>query len=272
MMIYYKTKDEIELIRISSLLVSDTLAFVASVMKPGMKTSELDRLAETFIRDHGAVPSFKGYRGFPATLCVSLNDAVVHGIPSAQEMREGDVVSVDCGVFKNGFHGDSAYTFFLGDADPGAWQLAEVTKEALRRGIARATAGNRLGDISFAIQDYTEREHGYGVVRELVGHGIGKNLHEDPEVPNFGSRGKGLKLLEGLVIAIEPMINLGSRQVVQEDDGWTIRTRDHKVSVHYEHTVAIRKGEADMLSSFDPIEEAEWQNGNLYKAKTESVL
>jgi len=270
-MIYYKTKDEVELIRKSSLLVSETLAYTGSLIKPGITTLFLDQKAEEFIRDHGAQPAFKGYQSktkgvpnFPASLCISINDEVVHGIPSKREIRETDVVSVDCGVYKNGFFGDSAYTFLLGGASLDAVNLVKNTKESLYRGIEMAISGNRIGDISFAIQSFCEDHHGYGVVRQLVGHGLGRNLHEEPEVPNFGARGKGPKMLEGLVIAIEPMINLGTRNVVQDNDGWTIRTRDGEVSCHFEHNVALRKGPADILSSFGPIEEAERNNRNLY--------
>ena len=271
-MIYYKTKDEVELIRKSSLLVSDTLAYVGSLIRPGLTTLELDRKAEEFIRDNGAVPAFKGYKSkgkgipdFPASLCISMNDVVVHGIPSKTEIGEKDVVSVDCGVLKNGFFGDSAYTFLMGGVSLDVVNLAKITKESLYRGIEMAIAGNRVGDISYAIQNFCENIHGYGVVRELVGHGLGKNLHEEPEVPNFGAKGKGPKLMEGLVIAIEPMINLGTKNVMQDADGWTIRTRDKKPSCHFEHNIAIKKGQADILSSFDQIEIAERNNNNLYK-------
>ncbi len=266
-MIYYKTKDEVELIRKSSLLVSDTLALIAGMIKPGITTLELDKKAEEFIRDNGAKPSFLGYRGFPNTLCISVNDMVVHGIPSKNEIKEGDVVSVDCGVYKNGFHGDSAFTFLIGEVTLDAVNLARVTKECVFKGIEMAVPGNRIGDISYAIQNYAEQYHGYGVVRELVGHGLGKSLHEEPEVPNFGSRGKGPKLQEGLVIAIEPMINLGTKNVVQENDGWTIRTKDKKISCHFEHTIAITTGVADILSNFDNIEKAVRSNKNLYQEK-----
>lgn len=266
-MIYYKTKDEVELIRKSSLLVSETLALIAGIIKPGITTLELDKKAEEFIRDNGAKPSFLGYRGFPNTLCISVNDMVVHGIPSKNEIKEGDVVSVDCGVFKNGFHGDSAFTFLIGEVTLDAINLARVTKECVLKGIEMAVPGNRIGDISYAIQNYAEQYHGYGVVRELVGHGLGKSLHEEPDVPNFGIRGKGPKLQEGLVIAIEPMINLGTKNVVQENDGWTIRTKDKKISCHFEHTIAITSGPADILSSFDNIEKAVRSNKNLYQEK-----
>lgn len=271
-MIYYKTKDEIELIRKSSLLVSDTLAYVGSLIKPGITTLELDKKAEEFIRDNGAIPAFKGYKSkskgiddFPASLCISLNDVVVHGIPSKAEMQENDVVSVDCGVLKNGFYGDSAYTFLMGGASLDVVNLARVTKESLYRGIEMAIAGNRVGDISHAVQSFCEQHHGYGVVRELVGHGLGRSLHEEPEVPNFGMRGRGPKLQEGLVIAIEPMINMGTKNVLQDDDGWTIRTKDNKPSAHFEHTIAVKKGPADILSSFEQIEQAERNNKNLYQ-------
>jgi methionyl aminopeptidase len=273
-MIYYKTNDEIELIRISSLLVSETLAYAASLIRPGLTTLALDMKAEEFIRDNGAVPAFKGYKSktrgvadFPAALCISLNDVIVHGIPSKKEIKEGDVVSLDCGVLKNGFFGDSAYSFLVGYQKPEVVKLSEITKEALQRGIDAAQAGNRIGDISHAIQSFCETQHGYGIVRELVGHGVGRSLHEDPEVPNFGTKGRGPKLLEGLVIAIEPMVNLGTKQVIQDRDGWTIRTRDGKPSMHYEHTIVIRKEAAEVLSSFKPILKAEQQNNNLYKEK-----
>lgn len=264
-MIYYKTNDEIELIRISSLLVSETLAYAASLIKPGITSLEIDRKAEEFIRDNGGIPSFKGYKKYPASLCISMNDEVVHGLPSKQEVKEGDIISLDGGVFKNGFHGDSAYTFLVGEVPQEVVQLALVTKEALKKALELAREGNRIGDISYAIQEYCEMRNGYGVVRELVGHGIGKSLHEEPEVPNFGTKGRGPKLLDGLVIAVEPMVNLGVKHVSHDKDGWTIRTRDKKPSVHYEHTVAIRKSGPDVLSSFEPILKAEKQNSWLYK-------
>ncbi len=266
-MIYYKTQDELNLIRKSSLLVSDTLAMIAGILKPGVTTEWLDQQAESFITGHGGKPSFKGYKGYKHTLCISVNDQVVHGIPSAREIKNGDVVSVDCGVFMNGFHGDSAFTFLVGEVSMDAVNLAKATRASLYKGIEMAIAGNRIGDISYAIQHYAETVHGYGVVRELVGHGIGKKLHEDPEVPNFGTRGHGAKMQEGMTIAIEPMINLGTRNVVQENDGWTIRTKDGKVSCHYEHTVAVMKDKADILSSFDQIDAAIASNVNLYKEK-----
>ena len=253
-MIYIKTEEEIEIQRESSLLVGKTLAEVAKYVAPGIKTIELDAIAEAFIKDHGAVPGFKGYGGFPGSLCISVNDQVVHGIPGNQVLHEGDIVSIDCGVLKNGFYGDSAYTFAVGEISEELQLLLERTKASLYLGIEQAVVGNRTGDIGNAIQSYTEG-FGYGVVRELVGHGVGRKLHEKPEVPNYGRRGSGVKLKENMTIAIEPMINLGSRGVKQEADGWTIRTIDGKPSAHFEHDVAIRKGKADILSTFSYIEE-----------------
>ena len=245
------------------MLVNDTIALIASLIKPGISTLELNDIADQFIRDHGAIPSFKNYHGFPFACCMSVNDAIVHGFPTKDVLKEGDIVSVDCGAFKNGFHGDSAYTFALGNINEEVKELLRVTKESLYKGIEKAIVGNRVGDIAFAIQDYTERKHGYGVVRELVGHGLGRELHEDPQVPNYGKRGSGTKLRDGLVIAIEPMINLGSKEVYNDKDGWTIRTKDSKPSAHYEHTVCVRKNKADILSSFSAIEAAEKANTNL---------
>ena len=227
-MIIYKTKEETELIRESCLLVNNTIAEIAKHVKPGVSTLYLNNLAEEFIRDHGAIPSFKNYHGFPYACCMSVNDAVVHGYPTNNQLADGDILSVDVGTFKNGFHGDSAYTLALGNVKDETKKLMRVTKESLYKGIEKAIAGNRVGDISFAIQEYTERKNGYGVVRELVGHGLGKDLHEDPQVPNYGKRGSGTKLQEGLVIAIEPMINLGKRYVYNDKDGWTVRTKDGK--------------------------------------------
>lgn len=261
-MIYFKTDEEIELLRESSLLVGKTLAEVAKLIEPGVTTLELDKVAEEFIRDNGAVPGFKGYNDFPNTLCASLNDAVVHGIPTDKPLKNGDVISLDCGVKKNGFFGDSAYTFQVGEVNEETKKLLEATKKSLYLGIDEAVAGKRIGDIGYAIQGYTEGL-GYGVVRELVGHGVGKNLHEKPEVPNYGRRGKGMKLKEGLVIAIEPMINLGTKNVRTAKDGWTIVTEDGKPSAHYEHMIAVRKGKADVLSSFDMIEEVLEKKGIL---------
>jgi len=262
-MIHYKNREEIELMRKSALLVSATLEEVAKTLKPGMTTLDVDRLADQFIRDNGAVPSFKDYRGYPKSTCISVNDEVVHGIPNAYVLQEGDIVSVDVGVYLNGFHGDSAYTFAIGNVKAEVLQLMAATKAALYRGIEKAVAGNRIGDIAFAIQEYAEKERGYGIVRELVGHGVGKHLHEDPQVPNYGKRGSGPIMKEGLVIAIEPMVNLGSKDVAYMDDGWTVATRDEQPSVHYEHTVAVMKGKADVLSSFAGIEQAEKQNTSL---------
>ena len=253
-MIYLKTEEEIELLRENNLLVSATLAEVGKHIQPGVTTLELDRIAEEFIRSHGAVPGFLGYGGFPNTLCVSVNENVVHGIPSNYALREGDIVSVDCGTILKGFYGDSAYTFAVGEIAPEVEQLLRVTKESLIKGVEQAVAGNRVGDISAAVQDYAE-SFGYGVVREMVGHGVGHEMHEDPQVPNYGRRGSGKKLQENLVIAIEPMINMGHRHIVIERDGWTTRTADRKPSAHFEHTVAVRKGKADILSSFDYIQE-----------------
>ena len=217
----------------------------------------------SFIRYNGAIPNFYKYRGYPYTACISVNDAIVHGFPTNDVLKNGDIVSVDLGVFKNGFHGDSAYTFAIGNPGEALLQLMRVTKESLYKGIEKAHKGNRIGDIAYAIQEYTERKHGYGVVRELVGHGLGRSLHEDPQVPNFGKRGNGAKLKEGMVLAIEPMINLGVKEVYYDDDGWTVRTKDGKPSAHYEHNVCIRRGKADILSSFKEIEEAEKANNEL---------
>jgi methionyl aminopeptidase len=260
-MIVLKTKEEIELIRESSLLVAKTLAEVALVIRPGITTSFLDKLAEEYIRDNGAVPGFKGYHGFPFTLCTSPNSVVVHGFPDQKQLREGDILSVDCGVLKNGYYGDSAYTFAIGEISETLRRLLKVTYQCLQIGISMAVEGNTMGDLSASIQEHAEK-NGYGVVRELVGHGLGKSLHEAPEVPNFGKKGKGPELREGLVIAIEPMINLSTRNVLQEKDGWTIRTVDRKASAHYEHTVAVGQSKADVLSSFEFIEQALVKNKN----------
>lgn len=253
-MIYYKTPEEIELLRNSNMLVGKTLGELAKIIKPGVNTLELDKVAREFIRDHGAEPGFLNYEGFPNSLCISLNDTVVHGIPSDYELREGDVVSVDCGVLLDGYYGDSAYTYMVGEVDPKVKKLLSVTKESLYLGVEKAVIGSRIGDIGYAVQQHCE-SNGYSVVREMVGHGVGQDLHEDPQVPNYGRRGRGIKLKEGLVIAIEPMINLGKRHIYQLDDGWTIKTRDGSVSAHYEHTVAVGKDKADILSSFEFVEE-----------------
>lgn len=254
-MIIYKTEEEIDLIKQSADILGQAHGEVAKLVKEGVSTLQLDKVAEEFIRDHGGSPSFKGYNGFKHSLCISLNSAVVHGIPSNYSLQSGDIVSIDCGVFFKGFHSDSAYTHAVGEIDPAVADLLLKTKESLYKGIEWAVAGSRVGDIGYAIQTHVEK-HGFGVVRELVGHGLGKSLHESPEVPNYGKRGQGMKLQEGLVIAIEPMVNLGSRHVVQEEDGWTIRTRDKKPSAHFEHTVVVRKGKAEILTTFDYIDKA----------------
>ena len=251
--VHIKTDEEVELLRESSLLVGKTLAAVASRIRPGATTLELDAVAEEFIRDHGAEPGFKGYGGFPNSLCTSVNEAVVHGIPDDRPLEEGDIVSIDCGVLKNEFYGDSAYTFAVGEIAPEVQQLLHVTKECLRLAIEQAVVGKRIGDIGFACQQHAE-QNGYGVVRELVGHGLGRSLHEAPEVPNYGRRGNGPRLMDGMVLAIEPMINLGRKEVLHMEDGWTIVTADRKVSAHFEHDIVVRKGQADVLSSFDEIE------------------
>lgn len=248
-----KTDEEVELIRESSLLVGRTLAEVAALIKPGVTTLQLDAVAEEFIRDNGAEPGFKGYGGFPNTLCASLNEAVVHGIPNDRPLENGDVISLDCGVLKNGFYGDSAYTFEVGEIDPEIQKLLSVTKECLTLAIEQAVTGKRIGDIGAAVQTHAEA-NGYGVVRELIGHGLGRELHEAPEVPNYGRRGNGPRLVDGMVLAIEPMINLGTREVLTDTDGWTIVTKDRKVSAHFEHDIVVRKGKADVLSSFVEIE------------------
>ena len=260
-MIYLKNREEIELMRESALMVSRALGLIAREIRPGAIPLELDRLAEEYIRDNGGVPAFKGYKGargvpdFPATLCISINQAVVHGIPGKTPLKEGDIVSVDCGVRKNGFYGDHAYTFAVGEIRPEVRRLLDVTKECLYLGIQQMVTGNRIGDISYVIQQHAEK-NGYGVVRELVGHGLGKSMHEEPEVPNYGKRGDGPKLKEGLVLAIEPMINMGTKNIRQLNDGWTIVTADGKPSAHYEHDVAIVDGKPEILSSYAYIEEA----------------
>ena len=263
-MIILKTNEEVEKMRDSALLVSKTLSVVAGALKPGRTTLSLDKMIGDYIRDHHAEPSFLNYNNYPFNSCISVNDVVVHGFPNNGELKEGDIISIDIGVVLNGWHGDHAYTFALGDPGKEVMQLIKVTKESLYKGIGKAVSGNRIGDISFAIQEHTERKYGYGVVRELVGHGLGKNLHEDPQVPNYGRRGHGPKLKEGMVLAIEPMINLGKKEVYTENDGWTVRTKDGKPSVHFEHDVCIRKHVPDILSDYTPIETAERMNVNLY--------
>ncbi len=255
-MIHYKSPEEIEYIRKSSLLVSQTHALLVEYIKPGVKTAKLDEIAEQFIRDNGGKPSFKGYSGFPSSLCISVNEQVVHGFPSDREIQEGDVLSVDCGVYKDGFHGDSAFTFPICEVSEQAKKLLQVTYNSLYLGIEKAVAGNRVGDIGFAIQNYCEVVHKYGVVKDLVGHGIGKDLHEDPQVPNYGKRGKGPMLQEGLVIAIEPMINMGTAEVRTLSDKWTIVTKDGKPSAHFEHTIVVNRQKADILSDHNLIFEA----------------
>lgn len=254
-MIYLKSDEEIELLRISNQIVAKTLAEIAKVIAPGVSTGKLDKLAYEFIKDNGGVPGFLGYNGYPKSICTSVNDQVVHGIPSDDIiLKEGDIISVDCGVYKNGFHGDSAYTFCVGEVDPETVRLLKATKESLYKGIEQAQDGKRIGDIGNAIQTHCE-ERGYSVVREMVGHGVGRNLHEGPEVMNYGRKGNGVMLKSGMTIAIEPMINLGKRQLMFEKDGWTTRTIDRKPSAHFEHSIAIRKGKADILSSFEYIEQ-----------------
>ena len=255
-MIYLKTDEEIELLRENNILVSKTLAEVGRNIKPGVTAKQLNTIADEFIRSHGATPAFLGYQGYPASITVSVNEQVVHGIPSDKiVIKEGDIVSVDVGTFMKGFVGDSAYTFAVGDIADDVRQLLDVTKEALYRGTAQAKAGNRVGDISAAVQDYAE-SFGYGVVRELEGHGVGRKMHESPGVPNYGLRGRGPVLKEGMVICIEPMITMGSRAVVFERDGWTVRTRDRKPAAHYEFAVAIRKDGPDVLTDFSIIEQS----------------
>ena len=261
-MIIYKTEEQVELMRISALLVSQTISEIAAVIKPGMTTLAIDKLANEFILDNGAVPSFYNYNGFPFHIITSVNDVVVHGFPGKEELRDGDIISVDVGVIKNGYHGDHAYTFVIGEVQPDVLQLVKVTKESLFVGIKEAVVGKRLGDIGYAIQAHNEK-YGYGVVKDFVGHGLGRDMHEDPQVPNYGRRGTGMLLKENLVLAIEPMINLGTKDVFIEKDGWTVRTADGKPSVHFEHDVCIKKGSALVLSDYSIIEAAEKKNSNL---------
>jgi methionyl aminopeptidase len=253
-MIFYKTEEEIEKIRKSAEVLSRAHGEVAKIIGPGVNTAKLDKVAEEYIKDFNGKPSFKGYNGFPSALCISVNENVVHGFPGEYELKEGDIVSVDCGVFLNGFHSDAAYTYPIGKVSEEVRNLLIATRKSLYLGIENAVYGKRIGDIGFGIQSYVE-QFGYTVVRELVGHGLGKELHESPEIPNYGKRGKGIKLQEGLVIAIEPMVNLGTRNVVQEADGWTIRTLDRKASAHFEHTVAIFKDKTEILTTHKYIEE-----------------
>ena len=253
-MIFLKTDEEVELIRKSSLLVAKVHAEIADMIKPGVTTLELDARAEEYIRDFGGLPAFKGYSGFPNTLCMSPDSQVVHGIPNKDPLEEGSILSVDCGVLMNNYYGDSAYTYAVGEIKQEKQDLLDVTKQCLLKGVEQAVVGNRVGDISYAIQQHAEL-HNYGVVRELVGHGLGTHLHESPEVPNYGKRGRGPKLQNGLVIAIEPMINMGVKQIRHHSDGWTITTADNLPSAHFEHTVVVRQGKADVLSSFEWIEQ-----------------
>jgi methionyl aminopeptidase len=254
-MIHIKTLEEIELMRESALVVSKTLGILAKEVKPGVTTLQLDKIAEDFIRSEGAIPGFLGLYDFPNTLCMSPNAQVVHGFPTKEPLIEGDIISIDCGAFKNGFYGDHAYTFEVGEIDPETKKLLDVTKQSLYEGIRELKAGNRVGDVGFAIQHYAEK-HGYGVVRELVGHGLGRKMHEDPEMPNYGKRGRGKKFVNGMVVAIEPMINMGTHQIDQLKDGWTILTRDGKPSAHFEHDVAIVNGKPELLSTFQYIYDA----------------
>lgn len=270
-MIIYKTDEQIELMRESALLVSRTLAEVAKILRPGVTSLELDKMIGKYIADNKAIPSFLHYNGYPFNSCISVNDVVVHGFPNKNELKEGDIISVDIGVILNGWHGDHAYTFAIGDPGAEVMKLIQVTKASLYKGIEKAVAGNRIGDIAFAIQEYTEKKHGYGVVRELVGHGLGRSLHEDPQVPNYGKKGNGPKLKEGMVLAIEPMINLGTKDVFTESDGWTVRTRDGKAAVHFEHDVAVRKNKADILSDYSIIEKEEVKNPNLFTLEHQIV-
>ena len=272
-MVYYKTDEEVELIRQSCLLVCKSLAHVASLIKPGVTGLALDQEAEALIRDHGAEPAFKGYRGFPGSLCISINEQVVHGIPTNVVFKEGDIVSIDCGTYINDFYGDSAYTFALGEISKEVMDLLETTNTSLYKGIGSAVHGKRVGDIGYEIQNYCEKQNNYGVVRELVGHGIGRSLHEAPEVPNYGKRGRGPLMKDGLVIAIEPMINLGTKDVKQLNDGWTVVSKDLSPSAHYEHTVCVRKGKADILSDHSLIEKEIAKNPNVLevRVKTEEL-
>ena len=252
-MVKPKTEEEIELLRENAIIVSKTLAEVGKRVAPGVTTLELNKVADDFIRDNGAIPSFLGFEGFPAALCMSVNDVVVHGFPSDYVLKEGDVVSVDCGTLYKGYNGDSAYTFPVGEVDAETRKLLDVTKASLYKGIEAAVAGNRTGDIGYAVQSYVE-SFGFSVVRELEGHGLGKEMHENPGIPNFGRRGKGTHLTEGMVICIEPMINAGGRGVYLARNGWAVHTSDHRKSAHYELTVVVRKGKAEQLSTFDFIE------------------
>lgn len=262
-LVYYKTEVEIGFMKKAATLVSKTLTEVAKILKPGVTTLQIDKLCAQFVNDNNAVPSFYNYRGYPHNICASVNDVVVHGFPNNLALRDGDIVSIDMGVILNGWHGDHAYTFIIGEASEDAKKLVNITKESLYKGIEKAIVNNRIGDIAFAIQEHTEKKNKYGVVRDLVGHGIGKNLHEDPNMPNFGTRGTGMKLKENLVLAIEPMINMGTKDVFTDIDGWTVRTKDGLPSVHFEHDVCVKRGKALILSDYSIIEAAELANPNL---------
>jgi methionyl aminopeptidase len=262
-LVYYKTEAEVALMKKAATLVSKTLAEVAKILKPGITTLQVDKLCAEFVKDNNAIPSFYNYRGYPHNICASVNDVVVHGFPNNVALKDGDIVSIDMGVILNGWHGDHAYTFIIGEASEDVKKLVNITKESLYKGIEKAIVNNRIGDIAFAIQDYTEKKNKYGVVRELVGHGLGKNLHEDPNVPNFGMRGTGMKLKENLVLAIEPMINMGKKDVFTDSDGWTVKTKDGLPSVHFEHDVCVKRGKALILSDYSIIEAAEQANSNL---------
>jgi methionyl aminopeptidase len=262
-LVYYKTEAEIDLMKKAATLVSKTLTEVAKMLKPGVTTLQIDKLCAEFVKDNNAIPSFYNYRGYPHNICASVNDVVVHGFPNNVPLNDGDIVSIDMGVILNSWHGDHAYTFIIGEASEGVKKLVNITKESLYKGIEKAIINNRIGDIAFAIQEHTEKKNKYGVVRELVGHGLGKNLHEDPNVPNFGMRGTGMKLKENLVLAIEPMINMGKKDVFTDSDGWTVKTKDGLPSVHFEHDVCIKRGKALILSDYSIIEAAEQANHNL---------
>ncbi|MCH2213902.1 MAG: type I methionyl aminopeptidase [Flavobacteriales bacterium] len=270
-MVHLKNSEEIELMRISAQIVSRTLGLIAEKVEPGVTPLELDKLAFEYIKDQGAVPGFLGFGGFPNTLCISVNEAVVHGIPSSKSLEEGDIISVDCGAIKNDYYGDHAYTFAVGDISAEAENLLRVTKESLYLGIDQMRVGKRIGDLGFAIQTHAENQ-GYGVVRELVGHGLGKSMHEDPQVPNYGKRGRGKKITNGMVLAVEPMINLGTKDILMLDDDWTIISADRKYSAHFEHDIAIVEGSPDILSTFDYVEDAlEKKGANPMRMSLESI-
>jgi len=265
-MIYIKTDEEIELIRQSNLLLGKVHAELAKHIKPGVKTIELDKIAYEFIKDNNATPSFLNYRGYPNTLCISVNDVVIHGIPGDYEIKPGDIVSIDCGLILDGYHSDSAFTYAVGEVADDVWQLMKATKEALYKGIEQAVDGNRVGDIGYAVESHV-KQFGYSVVREMTGHGVGRFLHEEPAIPNYGRRGHGKRLKDGMTIAIEPMINMGTHKIYIEPDGWTVRTYDGQPSAHYELSVAVRKGKADILSTFDYIYEAIEKNPDINAPK-----